>query len=74
MLIDIYSIVQTTTTATTATTATKEIRPTAPIDGLDLSPGPGCATSAPKNITSSLNTFRGLNVNYKLYIARFNTK
>ena len=68
MLIDIYSIVQTTTTAT------KEIRPTAPIDGLDLSPGPGCATSAPKNITSSLNTFRGLNVNYKLYIARFNTK
>ena len=71
MLIDIYSIVQTTTTATTAT---KEIRPTTPIDGLDLSPGPGCATSAPKNITSSLNTFRGLNVNYKLYIARFNTK
>ena len=44
------------------------------MDGLDLSPGPGCDTPAPKNITGSLNTFRGLNVNYKLYTARFNTK
>ena len=72
MLIDIYSTVQTTTTATTA--STKEIRPTAPMDGLNLSPGPGCVTPAPKNITSSLNTSGGLNVNYKLYTVRFNTK
>ena len=72
MLIDIYSIVQ--ITKTTRTTTKREIRLTAPMDGLDLSAGPGCDTPAPKNITGSLNTFRGLNVNYKLYTARFNTK
>ena len=44
------------------------------MDGLNLSPGPGCVTPAPKNITSSLNTSGGLNVNYKLYTVRFNTK
>ena len=59
---------------TKTTTTTKEIRLTAPMDGLDLSPGPGCVTPAPKNITVSLNTSRGLNVNYKLYTARLNTK
>ena len=70
-MLDIYSIVQTTKTTKTAT---KEIGFTAPMDGLVLSPGPGCVTPAPKNITGSLNISRGLNVNYKLYTARFNTK
>ena len=43
---DIQSVVR-------ATTAKQEMRLTAPIDGLDLSPGPGCDTPAPKNITGS---------------------
>ena len=44
-----------------AATAKQEMRLTAPMDGLNLSRGPGCDTPAPKNITGSWNTFGGLN-------------
>ena len=39
---------------------------TAPMDGLNLSPGFRCVTSAPKKITGSWNTLGGLNKNYGL--------
>ena len=40
---------------------------TAPMDGLDLSRGPGCDTPAPKNITGSWNILGGLNIKYGLF-------
>lgn len=43
----------------TATTQ-QEMRLTAAIDGLDLSPDLGCVTPAPKNITGSRNILGGL--------------
>ena len=53
--IDIHSVVRVTTKKK------QETRLTAPMDGLNLSRGPGCDTPAPKNITGSWNTFGGLN-------------
>ena len=48
-------------------TAKQEIRLTAPMDGPDLSRGPGCDTPAPKNITGSWNILGGLNIKYGLF-------
>ena len=44
---------------------------TAPMDGLDLSRGPGCDTPAPKNITGSWNILGGLNRKYGLFYSLF---
>ena len=41
----------------------QEMRLTAAIDGLDLSPDLGCVTPTPKNITGSWNSIGGLNIN-----------
>ena len=42
------------------------------MDGLVLSLLPGCVTSAPKNITGSSKTFKGLNGNHTVYKKKYN--
>ena len=50
------------TKGTTAKTD-QEMRLTAPMDGFVWSPGVGCVTPAPRNITGSWNILGGLNKN-----------